>query len=305
MHWASVTFDWNQARAFLATVEEGSLSAAARALGQTQPTLGRQIASFEKALDIVLFERVGKSLVLTPSGVELLEHVRAMYDAANRMSLSASGQAQAVDGKVCITASDMMSAYVLPAAVEKLRAEAPLLDIDIVATNDVQNLQLREADIAIRHVRPEEPDLIAKFICDATGHFYASKDYLAKTGRPTSLKDLSRFDWVGFSDNDLLVERLNEFGLNLTIANFRTSSASGLVAWELAKQGLGVIVMSDEVGEVTDGMERLLPDMEPLEFPIWLTVHSELHTSRRYRIVFDLLADFLKERMRSAPERYK
>lgn len=304
MNWTSVTFDWNQARAFLATVEEGSLSAAARALGQTQPTLGRQITALETALDVVLFERVGKSLVLTPSGIELVEHVRAMYDAANRISLTASGQSQVLEGKVRITASDVMSAYILPQAIEQLRQEAPLLDLDIVASNDVQNLQLREADIAVRHVRPEEPDLIAKFICDATGHFYAAKSYLDKAGRPTTLTELSNFDWVGFSDNDMLIERLNEFGTNLTHANFRAGSASGLVAWELAKQGLGLTVMSDEVGQMTEGMERVLPDMPSLGFPIWLTVHRELHTSRRFRIVFDLLAEFLQARMRAAPELY-
>ena len=89
-----MAFDWNRARAFLATAEEGSLSAAARALGLTQPTLGRQVAALEEELGIVLFERVGRSLALTQSGIELLDHVRAMGEAANRISLTASGRSQ-------------------------------------------------------------------------------------------------------------------------------------------------------------------------------------------------------------------
>ncbi|MDH5452601.1 MAG: LysR family transcriptional regulator, partial [Paracoccaceae bacterium] len=143
------TFDWNHMRAFLATAEGGSLSAAARALGQTQPTLGRQVAALEAQLGIMLFERVGRSLALTQSGRDLLEHVRSMGEAANRISLAASGQSQSIEGRVRITASDIMSAYVLPPVLRHLRQLAPLLDIDIVAANDIRDLMRREADIAI------------------------------------------------------------------------------------------------------------------------------------------------------------
>jgi len=293
MNWQSVAFDWNQARAFLATVEEGSLSAAARALGLTQPTLGRQVAALEENLGILLFERVGKSLVLTPSGLDLLDHVRAMCDAASRISLTASGRSQTIEGQVRITASDVMSAHILPPAVERLREIAPLLEIDVVAANDIRDLQLREADIAIRHVRPDQPDLIARHVRDATAHFYASKSYLDRFGRPDSFDALADHAFVGFGDNDRMIERLNAFGLSLTHDNFRLGSESGVVAWEMARRGLGIIVMSDEVAANTPDIERVLPDMEPFIFPIWLTTHRELRTSRRIRLVFDLLADFL------------
>ncbi len=297
MNWQSVSFDWNQARAFLATVEEGSLSAASRALGLTQPTLGRQVAALEEQLDVVLFERVGRSLVLTQSGIELSEHVRAMCEAANRVSLTASGQSQIIEGRVRITASDVMSAHILPPVIRKIRETAPLLEIDVVAANDIRDLQLREADIAIRHIRPEQPDLIARLVSEATASFYASKKYLDQHGRPGSLKELYDHDFIGFGDNDRMIERLNPFGLSLTPDNFRLGSESGVVAWELAKQGLGIIVMSDEVAAATPNIERVMPDMEPFAFPVWLTAHRELHTSRRIRLVFDLLAEFLTKSM--------
>ncbi len=293
MNWKSNAFDWNQARAFLATVEEGSLSAAARALDLTQPTLGRQVAALEAQLNVVLFERVGRSLTLTPSGIELLDHVRAMYDAANRISLTASGQSQKIEGQVRITASDMMSAYFLPLAIKKLREVAPFVEIEVVATNEISNLQLREADIAIRHIRPEQPDLIAKLICEATAHLYASNGYLDTRGRPKTLADMSDHDFIGFGDNDHMVEILNPYGLLLTPKNFRLGSINGFVAWKMAQNDLGIIVMSDDVAANSAGMERVLPDMEPMVFPIWLTAHRELHTSRRIRLVYDLLADFL------------
>jgi len=293
MNWQSVSFDWNQARAFLATVEEGSLSAAARALGQTQPTLGRQVTALEEHLNIVLFERMGRSLVLTQSGIELLDHVRAMSEAANRISLAASGQSQTIEGLVRITASEVLSAYLLPTAMKKLHEIAPLMEIDVVATSDIRDLQLREADIAIRHKRPEQGDLIARLVNEGTAHFYASKSYLDQHGRPGCFDEMSDHAFVGFGNNDRMIEYLNPLGLSLTTKNFKIGSKNGLVAWEMAQNDLGIIVMSDGVAEMTPGMERVLLDMEPIVFPIWLTTHRELHTSRRIRIVFDLLAEFL------------
>lgn len=295
MNWQSVSFDWNQARAFLATVEEGSLSAAARALGLTQPTLGRQVAALEEELGVLLFERVGRSLVLTPSGLELLDHVRAMYEAANQVSLTASGQSQKIEGEVRITASDIMSAHILPAALKQLREIAPLVRVDVVAANDIRDLQLREADIAVRHVRPEQPDLIARLISDVTASFYASKSYIEQHGRPASIDDMSGHAFIGFGDNHLMIERLNPFGFSLKPENFRLGSESGVVAWEMARHGLGIAVMSDGVAARAPNMERLLPEMDPFVFPVWLTTHRELHTSRRIRLVFDLLAEFLTD----------
>lgn len=297
MNWNAVSFDWNQARAFLATVEEGSLSAAARALGLTQPTLGRQVTALEDELDVVLFERIGKSLVLTPSGLELLGHVRAMFEAASRLSLTASGQSQDVSGCVRITASDVMSAHILPAAIKQLRAAAPMMEIDVVAANDIRDLQQREADIAIRHVRPEQPDLIAKLIGDGQGAFYASKTYLDKRGRPQSEKELRQHDFIGFSNNARMIEAMAESGIDLASDNFRVGSASGLVMWEMARAGLGIIIMSSNVGDHAPDMERVLPHREPFLFPIWLTAHRELYTSRRIRLTYDLLADFLSKTM--------
>ncbi len=297
MNWQSVSFDWNQARAFLATVEEGSLSAAARALGVTQPTLGRQVSALENALDVVLFERVGRSLVLTPSGIELLDHVRTMCEAANRVSLTASGQSQTIEGRVRITASDVMSAYILPPALKELRELAPLLEIDVISANDIRDLQLREADIAIRHVRPEQPDLIARLVSDATAHFYAHESYLEHHGRPEALDELSDHDFIGLGNNDRMIELLTPVGLSLTANNFRAGSESGVVAWEMARSGLGIIIMSNQVAADVPGMEQVLPDIDSFVFPVWLTAHRELHTSRRIRLVFDLLAEFLSERM--------
>ncbi|WP_270732058.1 LysR family transcriptional regulator [Shimia sp. Alg240-R146] len=286
-------FDWNHIRAFLATAEDGSLSAAARRLGLTQPTLGRQVSALEADLGVLLFERVGRSLRLTDAGAELLGHVRAMGAAADRVSLAASGQNQTIEGRVAITASDVFSAYLLPPILTRLRQLAPKLVIDVVAGDDIRDILRREADIAIRHVRPEQPDLIARLIRDANGYFYAAPDYLDRRGRPRSLADLKTHDFIGFSDNDRMLEYLHPLGFPITHDNFRAGSASGLVAWELCRQGFGIAPMAEEVAAKSTGVERILPDLAPITYPIWLTTHRELHTSRKIRLVFDVLAEAL------------
>ncbi|MGI9368067.1 MAG: LysR family transcriptional regulator [Ruegeria sp.] len=292
---ATREFEWNHIRAFLATAENGSLSAAARQLRQTQPTLSRQVAALEADLGVMLFERVGRSLALTQAGLELLEHTKSMGEAANRIALAASGQVQSVEGQVRVTASDIMSAYVLPDVLRKIRAQAPLLRVDVVATNDVRDLMRREADIAIRHVRPEQPDLIAKLVQMAKAHLYASSAYLDRAGRPKVKDDLSAHDFVGFSDPQQMIDYLEPLGIRLNMQNFRLSSQSGIVAWEYVRQGFGITPMSEEVAGADPMIERALPDMDAIEFPIWLTTHRELHTSRRIRLVYDLLAEHLSK----------
>ena len=129
MNWRHIGFDWNHARAFLATAEEGSFSAAARALGVAQPTIGRQIAALEEELGVDLFERVGRAVRPTSVGLDLAEHVRAMRAGAERVALTAAGQAMSLEGAVSIAASEVIAAYLLPPIFARARAAHPALEI--------------------------------------------------------------------------------------------------------------------------------------------------------------------------------
>lgn len=295
MDWRAIKFDWNRARAFLVTAEEGSLSAAARALGMAQPTLGRQVDALEAELDVVLFERAGRGLILTPAGLDLLDHVRAMGEAANRVSLAASGNAQSIEGTICITASEIYSAYLLPPIVARLRREAPGIAIEIVATNAAIDLRRREADIAVRSFRPTQPDLVAKKIADDYGHFYAAPAYLERIGNPQTAQDLSGADFISFDVGDMMIEAFNRMGLALTRDNFPLTTASHYVHWELVKHGVAIGVVPDWIGDAEPAVRRVLPDFAPMPIPVWLTAHREVNTSRRVRLVFDMMAEALKE----------
>lgn len=294
MDWRSVKFDWNKARAFLVTAEEGSLSAAARALGMAQPTLGRQVDGLEQELGIVLFERVGRGLTLTPSGLELLDHVRDMGEAAGRVSMTALGQSQALEGTICISASETYAVVLLPPIIAKLRIMEPGIQVEIVVANHASDLRRREADIAIRNFRPTEPDLIAKKIGDADAILYATPDYIEKIGNPTKPYDLRHADFVNMDHGGMMIKGLNTLGLGLTEANFPLLTESYLVMWELVRQGAAIGILDAYIGDADPVVRRVLPDLEPLVFPIWLVSHRELTTSRRIRRVYDFLAEELR-----------
>ena len=284
-----MTFDWDHAKTFMAVAEEGSLSGAARAMGQTQPTVSRQVAALEQSLNATLFERTGRSVTLTPFGIELLDHVRAMALGADRIALAAKGQAHSVEGQVRITAAELTAALVLPPILKDIGQQAPMLEIDVVADNGMRDLARREADIAIRHARPEQPNLIARRVRDEAMRFFASRSYLGASAQPTR-QGLSSHQILSYVEAERMLGYLNPEGLALTRANFRFTSSSQLVVLEMARQGLGIAILPERVAERFPDLVPLLPEMEAFRLPTWLVTHSELKTSRRIRLVFDVLA---------------
>ena len=284
--------DWNHIRAFHATAVAGSLSAAARELGLTQPTLSRQVVALEADLGVALFERQGRRLVLTQTGMELLDHIRVMGDAAGTLALAASGRTQEVGGRVCISATDTYAVYVLPQIVARIRAEAPQITIAIVASNTFSDLHRGEADIAIRHARPDRLGLVGHQIRDSEARFFASEDWVARNGLPKLAADLARVGLMGFDDPNF-AGFLREIGIPIANEDFRIVSESSVAIWEMVKRGMGVAVMLREVAERTPGVVNLLPDMAPIPVPIWLVTHQAMEASPRIRLVKAIMAEEL------------
>jgi len=290
MDWKSITFDWNRARAFLVTAEEGSLAAAARSMGTTQPTLGRQVAALESEIGFDLFYRRGRGLELTPNGIKLLEHVRLMGDAANQFSLSASGRSDVIEGEVSITASELLSTFMLPGMIKTLREVEPGIEIEIYSTNEVRDLNRREADIAIRSVRPTQPESIAKRLCSVRGHLYAAKSYLQRLGNSPSIDELNKANFIDTETPGRLMELLNTQGLSLSKQNFPVISNSHIVQWELVKRGVAITATLEAIGDNEPLVERVVTSNSPLiTLDLWLVTHNELRTNRRIRRVFDFL----------------
>lgn len=288
-------FDWNRTRAFLAAAKAGSFSGAARALGVAQPTIGRQVAALEEELGVTLFERVGPGLSLTSPGMELFEQAQAMGEAASRIARIAAGQSTALEGIVRVTASEAISAYLLPPIVGDLRSAYPGIELELVVSNAAQNLREREADIAVRSFRPQDAELTATRINNGFAHLYAAPSYLAQFDAPITLETVSQMEIFGFDRTPMMVEGLRQLGLELTPRNFPVVTGNHLVQWEMAKRGLGVCVMMEEVGDPEPAVVRVLDALPPFPVPMWVTCHRELGTSRRLRVVFDALVEGLRK----------
>jgi len=298
MNWSAIRFDWNQVRAFLATAEEGTLSAAARELGLTQPTLGRQVTALEEALGVTLFERVGRALHLTEAGHALLVHVRAMGEAAHRVSLVAAGQSGVVAGDVRLSASDGLCAYLLPELLGGLREIAPEITLELIAENRISDLMRREADIAIRHVEPTEPDLIGRRLKNGAARLYASEAWVKANGVPKDLRELADADMIGADRAERMVSELTRFGVHLEGLKVPIRCENSGVTWEMVKAGLGISFMADSIAARTEGIVPIdVPGLPAIEFPVWLITHRELRTAQRIRVVYDYLADALQTRL--------
>ncbi|MGB0498345.1 MAG: LysR family transcriptional regulator [Rubricella sp.] len=267
------------------------------ALAEDMHALRDLPAPQQQGVRVALVERSVRGLELTEAGRDLLDHVRAMAEAATLISMVADGKSQEVRGEVIVTGTDLLSAVILPRVLMPLRETAPGIQVRILASSDVQNLGQREADIAIRHVRPEQPDLIARHLGDFRANLYAASDYLDRAGRPRTVRDIADHDFVGNADPIRLIAPLNNMGVPVRPENFAMSSENGVVAWELVKAGYGVSMLPEALADAEPALERVFPGFPSLEFPVWLVTHRQVLASRRIRIVFDLLARGLGERL--------
>lgn len=294
MDWSSVNFDWNQVRAFLITAEEGSLSAAARALGTTQPTLSRQVAALEEELGLTLFERVGKGIILTAAGTQLLEYAKQMGAAAGLFSLASSGQSQSLEGTVCISASEIDAMLRLPDIVKTIQRLEPCIQIEIVATNEPSDLKRREADIAIRSFRPTQGDLIAKKLGEERIWFFGSTDYLSQFEGMPPAEIFPRLKIIGFEQSERLIEAVKDSGWQIDKSNISIITASHLVHWQLVKEGMGLSLFPEEIAHKEKDLQIAIAELgPPMTLPLWLICHRELRTNPRVRRVFDILAENL------------
>ena len=282
--------DWALWRSFAAVVADGSLSAAARRIGYSQPTLGRHIEALEQQLGITLFDRTLQGLKPTETALRLYQSVSAAEEKLAEAALVAEGSTGDLEGTVRITASTVVSHYILPQLLRPIRDEFPAVAIEIVPSDSIENLLLRESDIAIRMFRPTQLELIVKKLGELPIVATAHASYLGAHGTPTTPDDLRHHTLVGLDRSDLLITAARSLGFELRRADFalRTDSQTG--GWELLKAGLGIGFAQLGLVNDTPGMRALLPGLKIPGLDVWLTTHRELFLSPRIRAIYDRLA---------------
>lgn len=282
--------DWTLIRSFLAVAEAGSLSAAARGTGISQPTLGRHVQAVEAALQVQLFTRTAQGQALTEAGRALLAPARAMQAAAAELALTAKGHAAGIEGTVRITASRVVSQVILPRILARIRAEEPGIQIDLVPSDTTENLLFGEADIALRMYRPTQPDLVARQIGEVPLGLYAAKAYLDRRGRPAKVDDLMSHDFIGQDRMEQIIRVMRMLGMDVGRSFFPVRCDDPVTYVELVRAGCGLGGILRAVGDPDPALERinLIPDLPSL--PVWLTAAPRLRQSPRLRRVWDILA---------------
>jgi DNA-binding transcriptional LysR family regulator len=287
--------DWSHYRAFLAVLREGSLSAAARALGLAQPTLGRQIAELEQALGAALFIRSPRGLVATDAARDIAPHAEAMAAAAGAMRRAASGGMSDAAGVVRITASDIVGAEVLPSLLASFRRAHPAVKIELDLSNRLEDLLRGEADIAVRMVRPSQEALVARRIGTVGLGLYAHKAYLADAPALTTVAALiDDHTLIGFDrEPPFLREAMARLAISRDLFALRTDNDLAQLA--AIRAGFGIGMMQRAIARRDPDLVAIFPDEIGFTLEMWLALHEDLRASRRLRLMMDHLAAGLSD----------
>ena len=286
--------DWDLYRSFLGALREGSLSAAARALGLTQPTLGRHIDALEDSLGAKLFARSQHGLTPTPAARELAFHAEAMEAAAEAFRRAASGEAAETGGTVRLTASNLIGAEVLPPILTAFRRDHPNIAIELALSNRNQDLSRREADIAIRMMRPTQKSLVVKRLGAVHIHLYAHRDYLARHGTPRTVEDLTRHTIIGFDRDASAFRSMDTGGTPIARELFALRTDDDYAQLNALRAGFGIGGAQDGIAARSADLVPILPSHIAFKLEMWLVMHEDLRSSKRVRLLYDHLAVALK-----------
>ncbi|MDQ2090023.1 LysR family transcriptional regulator [Marimonas arenosa] len=285
--------DWALVQAFLAVADTGSLSAAARVTSASQPTLGRQVKAIEAALGLVLFRRHPKGLALTEDGAALLPAARAMREATREIAMYAAGHEGKLRGNVRLTASKMVCHHVLPAIVARIRAELPEVAVELVPSDTSENLLYREADIAVRMYRPEQLDIVARYLGDIELGLFAARSYVERRGLPDNAEMLRAHEIVGYDRSELIVRGMQAQGFDVSREDFPVRCDDQTVYWELVRAGCGLGFGQAMVARRDPDMVKIDLGVPIPPLPVWLAAHEALRHTPRVRRVWDMLAEGL------------
>lgn len=290
------SINWTLYHSFLAVMEQGSLSGAARVTGSTQPTIGRHISALEKALDVSLFIRTQTGFVATDIANELLPQAKQMASMASSITRSAQRAGESISGSVRISASEIVGVEILPPILAKLRQAYPQLVVELVISDVPHDLLYREVDIALRMFRPTQHALVTRLLGQLDFGFFAHRSYLEQRPTPQTIAELDQHTLIGFDTlSDYIRSRADKMPFKIDRTMFQYRSDNSLAQLAMLRAGVGIGAC--QAGLVSDDPDivSILPGQLDLSLEVWLTMHEDLKRSRVCKTVFDFLgAEFVK-----------
>jgi DNA-binding transcriptional LysR family regulator len=286
-------FDWALVKSFLAVLDAGSMLGAARRLGAQQPTLSRQVAQLEAQLGAPLFERTGRGVAPTALALSVADAARRMAEGADALALAAVGRRGVAGGTVRITTSDVAAVWLLPPLLAELQVQEPQIQIELVASNGLTNLLRREADIAVRMVRPAQGSLVARKLGDIRIVAAAHQSYLAHAGTPRQPQELLNHRLIGFDRDHSMLRGFAAMGFVVTREQFVLRTDDQVAYAQLVRAGGGIGFVAEYCAAAWPGVQKLLPRLALPLLPCWLAVHREIRGNPLVRRVYDFLAGAL------------
>ena len=286
----AAAFDWALVRSFLAVLDAGSVSAAAQRTGARQPTLSRHVAELEAQLGAPLFERTGRGVVPTAAALAIVDAARRMEDAALALGGGLATARSLTRGVVRVTTSQVAATWLLPEVLARLQREHAAIEIELVASNELTNLLRREADIAVRMVRPAQQSLIARKLGEIEIVAAAHERYLAKAPPLRAPADLAAHRLIGFDRDDSIIRGAAKMGLVLSRGDFALRTDDQVAYGRLVAEGAGIGFVARYNLRHWPGVVAVLPTLAVGALPCWLAVHREIRSNPIVRTAYDFLA---------------
>jgi DNA-binding transcriptional LysR family regulator len=289
----AAAFDWALVKSFLAVLDAGSLMGAARRLQAQQPTLSRHVAELESQLGMPLFERTGRGVVPTAAALAIADAARQMQDGAEQLGRTLVRSRDATTGTVRISASEVAAAWLLPPVLAGLQRAEPGIQVELVASNTLANLLRREADIAVRMVRPAQASLVARKLGEVPIVAAAHESYLARAGTPRLPADLLRHTLIGYDRDETLLRGFSAMGFPAAREQFALRTDDHVSYGRLVASGAGIGFVAAYNAACWPGVVAVLPMLKIQPLPCWLAVHREIRGNRVVRRAYDFLAQAL------------
>ena len=297
------SFDWTLVRSFLAVLDAGSLMGAARRLGAQQPTLSRHVAELEAQLGAPLFERTGRGVTPTAAALAIADAARQMEGGADTLARALTRERSATTGSVRITASQVAATWLLPELLARFAQDEPGIEIELVASNQLSNLLRREADIAVRMLRPAQASLVARKLADIRIVACAHQRYLDRAGTPRTPADLLEHRLIGYDRDETIVRGFAQLGFALPRQRFAVRTDDQVAYGQLVAAGAGIGFAAQYTLGHWPGVRALLPQLAIPLLPCWLAVHREIRSSRVVRRVYDYLAQAIPAELAASRSR--
>jgi len=287
--------DWNLINAFLYVANTGSLSAAARLMGVSQPTISRQISQLEKDSGLNLFRRTSQGLEITEQGKELVDAAEAANQSIDVFQRQLSGHSESLKGDVRISVNDVVGTYLMPAAITALQNQYSDIQIELVISNQATSLSKRDADIALRMFRPTQPHLVARRLPNMALGFYAHERYLEKAGSPQKPEELLTHRIIGYDQDTSFIEGARQLGFELNQHDFVVRTDNLCVQLNLLRSGAGICGTHKKLVEHLPGIKEVLTEIRIPDLEFWLVCHSDVQYNRRISVCMEFLANWFKD----------